>query len=442
MEKLSAIIEEFRFAMELLIAQGMFAYAFAKPRKNFKIKFIGGFLLMNLISVFYVPYQKYLEVNQIPGSRYLVLAWYIFLVCLSVGYIFICFKMTLSDTLYICIAGYACQHIEYILINEILCMKLFPQIMDNLMVYILVCGLSTLCFYTIVYQLLVRRLKEYSREVYQDNPTYILYFILLFIILLTSSFMCQDIFRFGANDTYNYLGALAGFFNCTLILVVQYNGFRANSLSREKEIVKQLLNERQKQYEMSKENIELINQKCHDLKHQIHMLSHTNVADFTQYVKEVEDAIQIYDNVINTNNQVLNTILSEKSLYCKKYEIEFTCIVDGEKLDFMNLHDVYALLGNALDNAIECVMNQENKEKRIISLKIEGKDGFLSIQTINYLSQQIVMAEGIPVTSKEDKEHHGFGIKSMKHIVQKYGGSLYTSAESEMFLLQIVIPIS
>jgi len=161
----------------------------------------------------------------------------------------------------------------------------------------------------------------------------------------------------------------------------------------------------------------------------------------TAYINEVKESIMIYDNVLNTNNEVLNTILSEKNLYCQKYGISLSCIVDGEKLDFMNIHDIYALLGNALNNAIECVMNNKDKEKRVISLSITEQKRFLSIQTTNYLEKNVIIKDGLPVSKKKDKVNHGFGIKSMNHITEKYGGTLQVMVEDDMFILQIVIPI-
>ena len=179
------------------------------------------------------------------------------------------------------------------------------------------------------------------------------------------------------------------FFICTLVLVVQYSAFRINTLSREKEIVKQLLYERQKQYQLSKENIEIINHKCHDLKHQLEALKHADSKDMQQYLAEVEDSIMIYDHVVETENEVLNTILSEKSLYCEKHQITLTCIADAAPMDFMSVMDIYALLGNAFDNAIEAVSKYQDVEKRVVSLTISAKNDFLCIKTNNYVEGEL-----------------------------------------------------
>lgn len=144
-----------------------------------------------------------------------------------------------------------------------------------------------------------------------------------------------------------------------------------------------------------------------------------------QYLAEVEDPFMIYDHVVETENEVLNTILSEKSLYCEKHQITLTCIADAAPMDFMSVMDIYALLGNAFDNAIEAVSKYQDVEKRVVSLTISAKNDFLCIQTNNYVEGELQFKDGLPLsTKKRNRTYHGFGMKSMKHLTEKYGGTL------------------
>ena len=192
---------------------------------------------------------------------------------------------------------------------------------------------------------------------------------------------------------------------------------------------------------MARENIETINHKCHDLKHQLRALQQVSADERGQYIEELERAISIYDKVTETGNEVVNTILSEKSLYCERRQIKLSCIVDASHLDFMSTLDIYAILGNALDNAIENVSKYNDAGKRVISLTIKTVGDFLSIQTNNYCEEEIEICDGLPVTTKRDKTHHGFGMKSMRHLAGKYGGSLAVSARDNVFTLQILLPM-
>lgn len=108
----------------------------------------------------------------------------------------------------------------------------------------------------------------------------------------------------------------------------------------------------------------------------------------------------------------------------------------------MNTLDIYALLGNALDNAIECVSKYEDTDKRVVSLNISAKGGFLCIQTNNYMEGELKFQDGLPVSTKVRKrENHGFGMKSMRHLTDKYGGTMCADIENGIFMLQIVIPM-
>lgn len=437
-----AVFEEFRFMTQILVAEHILSIFFARKKEKFILKAVLGFLFLNLFSLLYIPLHQSINLYQIQfAKKTIILFWYILMIILSVIYIFYCYKMTISDLLFICIASFAIQHIEYVLINEIICMGLLPNIKSYAFLYIMICIISTAALYAALYKV-AQNLRSCNGRIYDDSVFSISYFFIAVVVLLASSFMCQEIFLFGKPDNrVNYLGSITSFFNCTLVLVIQYTVFQIKNLNNERDIVEQLLNERKKQYQISKENMDIINSKCHDIKHHIAALKMSSKTEADQYVKEAEEVINIYNGIVKTDNEVLNTILSEKCLYCEKNKVKLTCIVDGSKLDFMSTVDIYALLGNALDNSIECVMKYDDEEKRIISLTIEAKGDFLCIQTNNYFEGNLKITNGIPETTKQEKKYHGFGIKSMQHIVEKYNGILQTNFNEDIFILQIVIPI-
>ena len=159
------------------------------------------------------------------------------------------------------------------------------------------------------------------------------------------------------------------------------------------------------------------------------------------YLDEIERSIQIYDSTIETGNEVLDTVLTEKSLYCEQHQITMTCVADGSKLGFLDGVDVYAIFGNALDNAIESVSKVPEPEKRLIAVSVWSRSGLLLIQVENYFEGTLAFEDGLPVTSKEDKDYHGFGTKSIRYAVEKYDGCMGIYPENNLFLLRISIPI-
>ena len=207
------------------------------------------------------------------------------------------------------------------------------------------------------------------------------------------------------------------------------------SLAREKEEIEQMLRREEMLHRISKENIDLINVKCHDLKHRLRA---GRGALTDEEIKEIEGAVALYDGFVKTGNPDLDIVIAENSLRCRKSGITISCIADGSALGFMLPGDIYALFGNALDNAIEYLENVD-KDKRIIDLTVRRRDDIVGITVENYCAQPSVFSDGLPVTSKKDRNYHGFGMKSMRYIAEKYGGSLIVSQENEKFVLAIVL---
>lgn len=228
---------------------------------------------------------------------------------------------------------------------------------------------------------------------------------------------------------------------CIVILYMQNEMFKKSAMREELAIMNMLWKNKREQYELSKENIALINQKSHDLKHQIRALRKLNKEEFDKYLDEMEGSVQIYESIVKTGNDVFDTILTEKSLYCQKREIKVTCVADGSQMDFIDTIDLYAILGNALDNAIEAVEKFSEAEKRQIDVMIHRQQNFLVMNFINPVREKLVYEDELPVTTKGDRQFHGFGLRSIFHFVKKYDGYMNVSEEDGCFSLKIMIPI-
>lgn len=438
------IFEELRFIWELLLAEILFAYCFTKRRQENRWLFPAGILVFSLLAQIYVSYVLEL-IKRVSGIWIGVvnIAWYVLLSAMTVFWMYRCFEMTKADAIFLGAGAYSLQHMEYVVINEVVARGLCRPLRSQLVLYGLLCAFTTLFFYTIFYRIFRIKLKESGGRIFEDTSNNVAFCGMLFVLVYLATFMCQTIFV-GISYTYdhvNYIGATVDFLICILLLWVQHGILQIRNINQEKEIVEHLLYERKRQYELSRENIETINHKCHDLKHQIRALEHVSEGERSDYIRELEDAIGIYDAVVETGNEVVNTIISEKALICGRRDIRLSCMVDASHLDFMSTLDIYALLGNALDNAIENVSRYADKDKRIVSLTICAVGDFLSIQINNYCEDNVVFADGLPVTTKRNKDYHGFGMKSMRHLAKKYGGSMATSIADNMFTLQILLPM-
>ena len=168
--------------------------------------------------------------------------------------------------------------------------------------------------------------------------------------------------------------------------------------------------------------MELINIKCHDLKHQIAALgSMKDESERKSSIDELGQAIMIYDSIAKTGNDALGCLLTEKGMYSQSKNINFTYMADGKLLSDMKYGDIYSLFGNAIDNAFESVLKTQDVSRRVVGLKVFERGGQKCIHIENWCENPPVMSNGLPVTSKKD-DGHGFGMKSILYIeIQSMG---------------------
>lgn len=196
------------------------------------------------------------------------------------------------------------------------------------------------------------------------------------------------------------------------------------------------------QYRMSRDSIEMINRKYHDLKHMIAALRADPDPELRKrWLDEMEADIQSYEAQNKTGNSILDTVLTGKSLYCQKHGIDLSVVADGSRIDFMDVMDICTIFGNALDNAVECELKIPEKEKRMIHLHLSAQKQFLLLQVENYCPQAPSFQGGLPVTTKSDNANHGFGLKSIQFTAKKYGGTTTVQMEHDWFVLKVLIPL-
>lgn len=211
---------------------------------------------------------------------------------------------------------------------------------------------------------------------------------------------------------------------------------------RELDAMQNILQNQYIQYKQSRESIDVVNRKYHDLKHQIAVLrAEQDPQRRMDFLDGMEEEIRTYEAQNKTGNSVLDTVLTGKSLYCARHGVELTCVADGARLDFMDVMDICSLFGNMLDNAIECELTIQDRKKRLIHLAVYAKKDFLVIQCGNYCEQRLEFQDGLPVSTKGDGAYHGFGVKSIRRAAEKYGGAMTIHNQDSWFEINIVIPL-
>ena len=192
-------------------------------------------------------------------------------------------------------------------------------------------------------------------------------------------------------------------------------------------------------YQMSRDGITSLQIKCHDLKHQIAAIrTKTEKENFDKYLDRLEDSIIEYGTVVDCGNETINVVLTEKNILCTTCGVKFSYIIDGQLFDFMSEMEIYSLFGNALDNALESCSKVTDPEKRVISLKAASRGDMVVLHVENSFEQPLTMVNGMPQTTKKGSGH-GFGLRSIQNIAEKYNGVATVQASSNLFKLTVLM---
>ena len=229
---------------------------------------------------------------------------------------------------------------------------------------------------------------------------------------------------------------------CGFTLFSEQKILATRQLATEREVERRMAAERERQYQLSRKNIDAINVKCHDIKHQIRSLADGGRVADGRALEDLASEIAIYDSAVKTENPALDVILTEKGLACSGEKITLAVIADGRALECLEPQEIYSLFGNALDNAIEAVRGIEEPERRLISLNVRRSGAMCVINVENSCDAAPVFRDGVPVTTKADASSHGFGTRSMRGIVERHGGVLTFGCEDGIFHVDALLPMA
>lgn len=274
-----------------------------------------------------------------------------------------------------------------------------------------------------------------------ENRLMLLMFAIVVIVVIGLDILIKGLVFYGIPFRILILLRLVHPMVCVFVLFSEYELLYAKHADDERAETERLLAERERQYRLSRENIEAINIKCHDIRHQIRHLADNGAVVDGNVLADIAREVNVYDSVVETGNEALDTILTEKSLACSSENIVFSVIADGSALGFMAPADIYALFGNALDNAIEAAREVKDPEHRAITLSVQRRQKMVAISIENYCAGDRVFVDGLPKTTKRDEANHGFGMRSMRSIASRYGGSLHAGIEDGIFYLNALLTI-
>lgn len=295
----------------------------------------------------------------------------------------------------------------------------------------------------ILFLLLGFIVSKYITTYHLLNSKKIKYILLvLFVILLMYSQLIDFIFFKSVLNSYIMiilmLLNILSVFVCVIFFESQKE--QIERLSLQKDMLR--LETQEKIYKLNQENILEIRKWRHDIKHLFlsikHHLTHNEIEEAISLLEQ-ENQIANKSNVyVHSGNDLLDSILIDKRNIIKDNNIHL--IVNCGSNDCpLNQTQFFIIVGNLLDNAIECCIN--TKQKQIdISIGIQKDYYFIKIQ--NSISQSILASNPRLITTKKDNLGHGFGIRNIKRIMNECNGDIHFDELNNQFIVKVLIPIN
>lgn len=419
---------------QMAVAEGLFVFGL-KRRKYFWLRLTAG-LIICLAAIFLIAVLLALAPHFLLGALL-----YFLMFALTLLVLWQCFDEKFGTLLFCGVAAYSAQNMCYRLYCVAELSGLMWQIAKGIgwdAAYYIVSNTIMVLEYAAIYMLFARRMKKYSLARLHNKNILLISAVTLVVTILLCSW----------TNVYYYqhfplliIISLFSVLCCMFILCLQSGMLENLALKHDIEVIEQMWKNDKRQYEIAKENMDVINVKCHDLKHKIKELRLSDGEVSKDELLEIENAVGIYDAKANTGCDALDVILTEKSLQCRKNGIKLSCMADGKYLNFMPPSELYSLFGNMLSNAIEAVQKVDDIERRIIAFTVRRLGDMLVIQIENYFSGEIVFKDGLPQTVKKDRINHGYGVKSMRMLTAKYGGDMSVDTDCDVYRLKIILPL-
>lgn len=405
---------------QILLCTHMVSFSY-KKKNMYTLRLVLSFLI-SLGILFAIPKFEF----EISTVEYIYETFfYVILSLLTYLNVRFCYDVSKKESYFSLIAGYTIQHIGYTLFSmiDIVFLNSIKTANTFFEQYIFVRRLSFTPIF-IFYISIHHSKKEKGTELANRNILLILTFSLFSNVFLSLGISKKlDILTYEMMKMMNLLC-------CLLMMFVLF--YLRRKVSMQKEIMQlNLIQEEQARlYKMNLNNREIMNVKAHDLKHQ---LSRINTLD-NNTKKELEKVVSLYDSEFSYKRESLNIVLQEKDVICRKHQIELNVLIEEQALNFISDTDLYSLFGNILDNAIEACLKVSTD--KLIILRVKNISNIIIIKEANNFNGELrIDKNGNALTTKKDDGFHGFGLKSIKMIAEKYNGEIEISSTESNFTI-------
>lgn len=411
------------YGLLLELFPALFLFTLGLKKKKFYIfryLFLAGIIILFCFIRTFLPKENvYLK----------ILSYFLLYICCFFANAFL-FEARWVVILYCTISGIIAQHVGYVFSDFIrsLINPYMPLIFANIIYSLIVVAIYISLFFLFSFRQDPRDFIKLQKGPVISS-TIIIFIICVGILQFYEFYKAQVIFPF------QIIFVILDLTCCISIYLIQ----RVSYVSARNAIETELVKNRLHQYESLQNVIEVMNIRIHDLKHQIKEIER-NPDISPEITKQLKESIAKYKSFARCGNDVIDTILTEKNIVFEKEGIKFTYHLNGLLFSHFATQDINSIFGNALDNAVE-YLSLLPKEERFLTIRSYEVGSLAKISFENsYKGEPSFNKEGLIDTTKNNAIYHGFGLKSIRSTINKYGGSMTITVEEGTFKLQLLFP--
>ncbi|WP_198018510.1 sensor histidine kinase [Sedimentibacter sp. B4] len=268
------------------------------------------------------------------------------------------------------------------------------------------------------------------------------YWFAIFFIPIMSLFIILTIIEMASDNVYKIVFVIVSLLFVNFFVFYLYDNLSVQQEERyEKLRLFQQNNYYQKQFELMKVSLKSTRSFKHDMKNHLAVLKllfeKNEYNEAMKHIEQMTDAIITAKEYAQSGNVIIDSILNYKLQEAVHNGISVSLELNiPEQLNITSF-DMSVILGNLLDNAINACSKLE-KDKRL-DIKIKYKRGRLITKISNTYNGNLKYIGDNLITSNEDKENHGIGIKNIKFVLDKYNGEMEIEHTEDVFTVILLM---
>lgn len=163
------------------------------------------------------------------------------------------------------------------------------------------------------------------------------------------------------------------------------------------------------------------------------LIAENKTKDAKSQTKQIINAYEQIRYTVDSGNVIVDSILNHETIWAKQNNIRLHLELWISSEFSVSATDLYVILGNTIDNAIEACTHLSDANQRIINIKLLQKEHILLYEISNpYLPQK---------KSFSQKRIHGYGLANVEKCVEKNQGTMKINADESLYTVTIMLNV-